>query len=151
MSRKIVLHVNLPEDTKKRLVAYASAKGISQGSVVDAALRDYFNETLQADLILTELGRLRRGIGRLERNADITDAALAGYIQMWLAYKPPMAADQKQKAQAQAADRFDQFITFLQTQLEQQRTFSSLVAEDDLMMNKDIRALLDMEQEGKHE
>jgi len=140
-----VLHVHLQKDTKKKLVAYAAAKDQSQGSIVEAALRDYLDDTLQADMILRELGRLRRGVGRLERNMDVLDAGLSGYVQMWLAYKPPMQQDQKAHAQAMAADRFDQFITFIQKQLEQQRTFIGSVADDDLLKNEDIRALLDME------
>lgn len=145
MSDTAVLHVHLQKETKKKLVAYAAAKGQSQGSIVEAALRDYLDDTLQADLILRELGRVRRGVGRLEKNMDVLDAAIAGYVQMWLAYKPPMADDQKQHAQAMAAERFDQFITFIQKQLEQDRTFIAQVSEDDLLKNEDIRALLDME------
>lgn len=146
MSKAIaVLHVHIRKQTKKKLLGYTAAKDQSQGSVVDAALSEYLDDAIQADLILRELGRLRRGVSRIERNMDVLDAAIAGYVQMWLAYKPPMAEDQKQHAQALAADRFDQFITFIQKQLEQQRTFIGQVSDDDLLKNEDIRALLDME------
>ena len=47
-----------------------------------------------------------------------------------------------------AAARFDQFITFIQHQIRQHKTFIAQVAEDNLLKNEYIRALLDMEGEG---
>lgn len=143
------LHVQIQRDTKKRLEAYSAAKGQSQGSIIEAALREYLDDSSQQTLVLRELGRLRRGVGRMERNLDVLDVALAGYVQFWLAYNPPLPEGQKAQAQALAASRFDQFIAFLQQQLGQQRTFTARMAGDDLIRNEDIRALLDMEQERK--
>ena len=77
------------------------------------------------------------------------DAGLAGFVQMGLAYNPPLPNGQKEAAQAMAAERFDQFITFIQHQIRQHKTFIAQVAEDNLLKNEDIRALLDMEGEGK--
>jgi hypothetical protein len=143
------LNARIQNDTKKRLEAYAAAKGQSQGSIVEAALREYLDDSSQATLILRELGRLRRAVGRIERNLDVMDAGLAGFVQMWLAYNPPLPGEQKEAAQAMASERFDQFITFIQHQIRQHKTFIAQVAEDDLLKNEDIRALLDMEGEGK--
>lgn len=141
------LDVHVHPQTKKRLLAYSTAKGQSQGSIVDAALREYLDDSKQATLILRELGRLRRGVGRLERNLDILDAGLAGFVQMWLAYNPPLPEGQKQQAQSMAEGRFGQFLLFLREQLRQRKNFSAQVAEDDLLRHEDIRALLDMEAE----
>jgi predicted DNA-binding protein len=143
------LNIRIHNDTKKRLEAYSAAKGQSQGSIVDAALREYLDDSSNATLILRELGRLRRGVGRVERNLDVIDAGIAGFVQMWLAYNPPLPGGQKEAAKAMAAERFEQFITFIQHQIKQHKTFIAQVAEDDLLRNEDIRALLDMEGEGK--
>lgn len=139
------LHVNVPVETKKRLEAYCGGMGQSQGSVVDAALREYMNNSSQATLIMQELARIRRGVGRVERNLDVMDAGLSGFLQLWLAYNPPMPEGQKKAAHQSAEERFDQMVTFIKDQLSSNRTFISRVADDDMFSREDIRALLEQE------
>ena len=144
------LDVHVHPQTKKRLLAYSAAKGQSQGSIVDAALREYFDDAKQATLILRELGRVRNAVARLERNQDVLDAGVAGFVQMWLAYNPPLPEGLKAKAQAQAEQRFGQFIKFLREQLRQRKNFIAQMVEDDLLRNEDIRTLLDIETAEGH-
>lgn len=139
------IHISLQRETKQRLHEYAAAKGLSKGSIVEAALREYLDDHWETELVLKELGRLRRGVNRLERGMDVMDAVLSGYVQLWLAYHPPLPQDQKVQAQKLAAQRFEQLITFLQNQLSQQRTFGSRMAEETLLKREDIRSLLDQE------
>lgn len=139
------IHISLQRETKQRLHEYAAAKGLSKGSVVEAALREYLDEHWETELVLKELGRLRRGVNRLERGMDVLDAVLSGYVQLWLAYHPPLPQDQKAQAQKLAAQRFEQLITFLQNQLSQQRTFGARMTEETLLKREDIRSLLDQE------
>ncbi len=140
--------VYLRPSTKKKLSGYAAGRGQTMSSVVDAAISEYIDDTGQSTLILRELSRIRRGVGRLEKNLDVVDAALAGYIQMWLAYNPPLPPDQKEAAQAMASDRFDQFIDFVKRQVSQNRSFVRQIAEDDLFQDEDISRLLE-EGEGE--
>lgn len=39
------LNIRIQNATKKRLEAYAAAKGQSQGSIVEAALREYLDDS----------------------------------------------------------------------------------------------------------
>ena len=112
---------------------------------MEAALREYLDEHWETELVIKELGRLRRGVNRLERGMDVMDAVLSGYVQLWLAYHPPLPQGQKAQAQKLAALRFEQLITFLQNQLSQQRTFGARMAEETLLKREDIRSLLDQE------
>ena len=137
--------VNLQRDTKQRLHEYAIAKGVSKGSIIEAALREYLDDHLETELVLKELGRLRRGVGRLERGMDVMDAVLSGYVQLWLAYHPPLPEDQKAQAQKLAALRFEQLVQFLQNQLSKQRTFGARMADETLLQQEHIRSLLDQE------
>lgn len=141
------LHVHIQRNTKQRLQAYAAAKDQSQGSIVEAALREYLDESSQQALVLRELQSLRRGMSRLERNLDVLDAALAGYVQFWLAYNPPLPDGQKQQAQTLAAQRFEQFLTFLQQQIRTQHTFMAQLQAEDWEQQDAVRALLAMEQD----
>ena len=139
------MHISIQRETKQRLHEYAAAKGLSKGSIVEAALREYLDDHWETELVLKELGKLRRGVNRLERGMDVMDAVLSGYVQLWLAYHPPLPQDQKAQAQKLAAMRFEQLITFLQNQLSQQRTFGARMAEETLLKREDIRSLLDQE------
>ncbi len=143
------LHVHIARNTKKRLADYAKAKGQSQGSITDAALREYLDEDQQTTLVLRELANLKRGMGKLQRNQDVQDAALAGFVQLWLAYHPPLPAEQKANAQRAAAQRFEQFVGFLEHQLKQQQGFSTrLAAAEGGMRQEAIQALLQQDQQG---
>lgn len=139
------LDVHIHPETKQRLLVHVAASGESQGSVVDAALRDYLDSSSLAILTRHELGELRGATARMERNLETLDASLAGFVQMWLAYHPPLPEEQKAPAQVMAEKRFAQFVRFLQGQLRQRKNFIAQLAENGLLGDGDIRALLDME------
>ena len=144
------LHVHIQRKTKKRLADYAKAKGQSQGSITDAALREYLDDDQgqQNTLLLRELANLKRSMVKLQRNQDVQDAALAGFVQLWLAYHPPLPAEQKDGAQRAAAQRFEQFVGFLEKQLQQQQGFNTrLTATEDDMRQEAVQALLNQEQD----
>ena len=145
------LHVHIPRKTKKRLAEYALAKGQSQGSITDAALREYLDDDQgqQNTLVLRELATLKRSMGKLQHNQDVQDAALAGFVQLWLAYHPPLPAEQKANAQRAAAQRFEQFVGFLEKQLQQQQGFSSRLTTERDMRKEAVQALLNQEQQGR--
>ena len=141
------LHVHIPRKTKNRLAEYAKAKGQSQGSITDAALREYLDEDQQTTLVLRELANLKRSMGKLQRNQDVMDSALAGFVQLWLAYHPPLPAEQKASAQRAAAQRFEQFVGYLENQLKQQQGFSTRLAAAEGDMRQDaVQALLNQQQ-----
>lgn len=142
------LDVHIHPETKQRLLVYVAASGKSQGSVVDAALRDYLDGSSLAIQTRYELDKLRGSMERIGRNLETLDASLTGFIQMWLAYHPPLSEEQKAPAQVMAERRFGQFIRFLQGQLHQRKNFIAQVAEDDLLRNETIRALLGLDDES---
>lgn len=75
------VYVTVSESTKKRLEEYAAARGVSQGSVVDDALRNFFDradrKTSAPDLVLERINTLVMSVmqlnmtaGRIEEKLD---------------------------------------------------------------------------------
>lgn len=138
------LSLSIPHETKQRLVAYAAARGQSQGSIVDAALREYLDDNVQATLVLRELGRMRRGVARLEQQASISDVVLKGFITMWLAHNPSLPKNQEEQASSQASLRMDEFIKYVRQQLSQQQGFKAFVSNDDLFSDAHLDEMMEL-------
>ena len=143
------IHAHINYAVKQRLNEYAALKGQTQASVIEAALQEYLDDEARSTLVLRELKQLRRGLNRVERNMDVLDAALAGYVQLWLAYNPPLPEAQKVHAQRMATQRFEQLLTFLQNQLRQRRTFTARLGDETLQEQEMLRELLDQVREQR--
>lgn len=139
------LDVHIHPETKQRLLMHVAASGQSQGNVVDAALRDYLDGSSLAIQTRNELEKLHESMERIGHNLETLDAGLAGFVQMWLAYNPPLPEGQKAPAQVMAERRIGQFIEFMREQLRQRKTFTAQMMEDDWLTNGDIRALLGLD------
>jgi predicted transcriptional regulator len=115
-----------------QLADYAARKRVSQTLVLETALASFFSpdnpERLEAALG-RRLDRLTRQVERLERQAAISNEAIALFVRLWLIATP--RSDQADAAaRAAGNERYEGFVEALGRRIAQGRTFAQEVLQD---------------------
>jgi len=109
-TQRVRLHPYVEEALAKRLSTYCAATGIASSSVIEAALRQYLDETSDKTLILRLLGRLARAQVRTQRDLEVLSEAFAVWVRIWFAHTPSMEGAAKEFARGTVESRFAQFV-----------------------------------------
>jgi len=113
----------------KRLMLYASRKGTTYSSVVEAALVQYLDgDTSDRALLLRRLDRLGRQVTALERDLDVLSHGFGIFLQIWLAHTPPIDEDLKPSAEQSARQRYRRFLDHLAAEAAKSESFVRQVA-----------------------
>jgi hypothetical protein len=125
------IHPFVTPALRKRLGLYASRKGATQSSVVEAALLQYLDaEVTDRALILRRLDRLTRAAARQQRDIEVLEEAFAVFVQIWFAHTPRLPEDAKASAKQVAMRRYAQYVDHVAQQLAGGRSFSrEIIAE----------------------
>jgi CRP-like cAMP-binding protein len=108
-TQRVRLHPYVEEARAKRLSTYCAATGIASSSVIEAALRQYLDETSDKTLILRLLGRLARAQVRTQRDLEVLSEAFAVWVRIWFAHTPRIE-DGTELARRTAESRYARFV-----------------------------------------
>ena len=108
-TQRVRLHPYLEEALAKRLSTYCAATGIASSSVIEAALRQYLDETSDKTLILRLLGRLARAQVRTQRDLEVLSEAFAVWVRVWFAHTPRVD-DAAELVRRTAESRYARFV-----------------------------------------
>jgi predicted DNA-binding protein len=148
--KRTQIHPRLPEDLGKRLRAFTTGKGASQGSVIQAALIKYLDDANDGTLIMRRLDRISRGVGRLHRDVRVVAEAFAVFVQLWLAHTPRISDSEKSRAERVALARFGQFTEHVAARIASGRSVISDLVRDDAGDDADIAGTAPAPSEGEH-
>ena len=114
---------------RKRLSLYASKKGTSYSSVVEAALAQYLDaDASDRALLLRRLDRIGQDVAVLERDLDVLSHAFGVFLQVWLAHTPPIDEGMKRTAEQSARERYSRFLDHLAAEAMKGESFVRQVA-----------------------
>jgi hypothetical protein len=117
---------------RKRLALYASKKGTSYSSVVEAALVQYLDaDTTDRALLLRRLDRIGRDLASLERDLDVLSHAFGLFLQVWFAHTPAIDEGMKRSAEQNAFQRYSRFLDHLAAEAMKSESFVRQVATGD--------------------
>lgn len=148
--KRTQIHPRLPADLGKRLRAFASGKGASQGSVIQAALTKYLDDANDGTLIMRRLDRLSRGVARAHRDVRVVAEAFAVFVQVWLAHTPRIPDAEKTKAERVALARFAQFTEHVAARIASGRSVVADLVRDEDGAAVETAGALPGEKEGDH-
>jgi hypothetical protein len=100
------IHPYLSDKLYKKFKTYCKAKGITESSVVEAALQEYLDDSADVKLLYRRLDRMNRAIGRLERDLNVSSEFNAVFMQLWLAHTPELPNEHKEGANRKAMARY---------------------------------------------
>jgi hypothetical protein len=107
----------VPLELAARLSRHCAAAHVTESAAVEAALREYLDESSDRTLILARLDRLGRAQERTQRDQSAHAEAFATFVKIWFAQTPSIPEDARKAAQSTADARFRQFIECVVAQL----------------------------------
>jgi len=109
---------------RKRLTLYASKRGTSYSSVVEAALVQYLDaDTTDRTLLLRRLDRVGRDLAVVERDLDVLSHAFGIFLQVWFAHTPQIDEGMKRSAEQDALQRYSRFLDHLAAEAVKSESF----------------------------
>ncbi|MEE9433720.1 MAG: CopG family transcriptional regulator [Sphingorhabdus sp.] len=115
----------LPPKLSSHLADYAARKRVSQALVVETALASYLSpdssERMEA-AITRRLDRMSRQMEHVERSVEISNEAIALFVQFWLTTTPPLPESEMEAARVSGRIRYSEFIAALGERLSEHRS-----------------------------
>ena len=122
----------LPSDLAHRLAGHCATARVTESAAVEAAVRQYLDDTSDKVLIMRRLDRLGRALERAERDRELHTEAFAIFVKLWLAYAPTVSEDARKAALVAADARFRQFMEYLAQRLSKAERFGDLLPHEAL-------------------
>ena len=116
MKRKNI-HPYLSTELYEQFKAYCKRVNATESSVIESALKEYFDDSKDMKLLLRRLDRIGRYLNRLERDINATAEALAVYVQLWFAHTPRIGDNEKDAARQEAWNQYQKFVDYVANQM----------------------------------
>lgn len=101
----------------------ATESGVTEGSIVEAALRDYLGKTEHEDILLKKSDKVSRQIERLRREQKALLEVLSSFIRVYLTHAQDIPEHEKANAEMKGARKFARFMELVAKALEESKPF----------------------------
>lgn len=123
----------LPTDLADDLARHAQRRGVTQGLVVETAIRSILtpdaDERIEA-AFSRRMDKISRQIDKLDYHVEVTNEALALFVRFWLTANPPLPDAALSAAQAKGLERYEGFIEVLARKLEASPRLAEVLRQD---------------------
>ncbi len=117
------IYPRVASELAHRLARHATASGVTETAIVEAALEQYLDRTSDMALVLDRLDRTGRACGRLQRDLVFLSEAFAVFVKIWFAHTPSIPEDGRQAARATAEARYRKWLDHVVEQFSGGRRF----------------------------
>lgn len=100
-------------DVKTRLKAYCARRHLNECAVIEEALKQHLEQSTDAALIMRRLDRTGRRIDKMRSELELLIEFVSLWVRLWFAHTPQIADNQKATAQKNAAERYEQFLSYV--------------------------------------
>jgi hypothetical protein len=130
VTQKVRHTLHLPQRLSRKLI-HAPAPGVTQSSLVEAALAQFFDPspTLQSVLV-RRLDAMSRAQARIARHIDLLIEAQGLFIHSYYNATPPLLGSDQAAQKALGAKRFEGFLSELGRRLAKGASLASAVLEE---------------------
>ena len=117
VKRTFRLPTNLADD----LARHAKRRGVTQGLIVETALRSILtaddSERIEG-AFSRRMDKLARQLDKLDYHVEVTNETLALFVRFWLTANPPLPDSALAAAKAKGNERYEGFVEVLARRLE---------------------------------
>jgi hypothetical protein len=122
--RRVRVGTRLSLELRARLTKYCAASGISERTIIEDALRKYFDAADDTQLLLRRFDRIERALARDHRDIELLSEAFGRYLRLWfLAHAPSVGEAGKPSARGAAETQYRHFAQHLGAQFAQGHRF----------------------------
>jgi hypothetical protein len=123
MSRRKNIHPYLSDELLDRFKKFVAASGVTESSVVEAALTEYLDQTSHKRMLLKRLNTIGVALECLERDSAITMETLGAFVHLWMVHNPKVPDGREDLQRKAAAPRLAAFQTYVTKQITGGRRF----------------------------
>ena len=107
---RVQRHPWIDLDLARQLKAYCAARGATETSVFNAALRDYFADAKDSTLIMRRLDRNDRAVAVVRQTVDLLSEMMIAFVQSYFTNTPEMPESQRKLGATAARRRLDELL-----------------------------------------
>lgn len=98
-------------------------RGVTEGSVIEAALRDYLGKTENEDILLKKSDKISRQIERFRREQRANMEVLSSFVRVYLTHAEEIPEQEKSNAELKGARKFTRFMELVAKALDENKPF----------------------------
>jgi len=117
------LNTRLPLHMVQQVKFVAQERGVTDGSIVEAALREYLGKTEHEEILLKKMDRLSRQLERMKREHRAMLEVLSSFIRVYLTHERDIPESEKTHAELKGARRFARFMDLVASELDKNKPF----------------------------
>lgn len=117
------VNTRLPIHMVQQIKYIAQERGITEGSVVEAALRDYLGKTEHEEILLKKSDKISRQIEKLRRDQGVMLEVLSSFVRVYLTHTQDIPEHEKTNAELKAARKFTRFMELVAKSLDSNKPF----------------------------
>ena len=117
------VNTRLPLHMVQQIKYVASERGVSEGSIVEAALRDYLGKTEHEEILLKKSDKLSRQLERLRREHKAMFEVMTTFVRVYLTHTQEIPEHDKTNAELKGARKFNRFMELVTKALEENKPF----------------------------
>lgn len=117
------VNTRLPLHMVQQIKYVASERGVSEGSIVEAALRDYLGKTEYEEILLKKSDKLSRQLERLRREHKAMFEVMTTFVRVYLTHTQEIPEHDKTNAELKGARKFNRFMELVTKALEENKPF----------------------------
>jgi hypothetical protein len=135
MSRRKNIHPYLPDELFDRFKKFVAAEGATESSVVEAALKEYLDQTTHKKLQLKHLNTIANSLEPLQRDLMIMVETVFAFVKLWMLHNPELPHNRKMSQTKAVAARVEKF----------KRYISKVISEERLATNDLVKQAVNLE------
>jgi len=117
------LNTRLPLHMVQQVKYVAQERGVTDGSIVEAALREFLGKTEQEEILLKKMDRVSRQLERMKREHRAMLEVMSSFIRVYLTHEREIPENEKPHAELKGARRFARFMDLVASELDKNKPF----------------------------
>jgi hypothetical protein len=117
------LNTRLPIHMVQQVKYVAQEQGVTDGSIVEAALREFLGKTEHEEILLKKMDRISRQLERMKREQRAALEVLSSFIRVYLTHEKEIPENEKANAEIKGARRFARFMDLVASELDKNKPF----------------------------
>jgi len=117
------INTRLPIHMAQQIKYISQERGVTEGSVIEAALRDYLGKTENEDILLKKSDKISRQIERFRREQRAHMEVLSSFVRVYLTHAEEIPEQEKSNAELKGARKFTRFMELVAKALDENKPF----------------------------
>ncbi len=117
------VNTRLPLHMVQQIKYVAQERRVTDGSIIEAALREFLGKTEQEEILLKKMDRLSRQLESMRREQKAALEVMSSFIRVYLTHEIEIPEHEKTTAEIKGARRFARFMDLVASELDKNKPF----------------------------